>query len=51
MKDKKTKPKEENVNALREALDELKQELESVRTEKDELLGKLQRVSADFANF
>lgn len=51
MKNKKTKPKEENVNALHEALDELKQELESVRTEKDELFGKLQRVSADFANF
>ena len=51
MKDKKTKLKDENVNALREALDELKQGLKSVQTEKDELFGKLQRVSADFANF
>jgi len=34
-----------------EALSKLRQELESIRKERDELFGRLQRVSADYANF
>lgn len=34
-----------------EELDKLRQELDLVRKERDELLGRLQRVSADYANF
>lgn len=57
MSDKKAKPNEqepqdkEAAKAPDEGLDELRQELESVRKERDELLGRLQRVSADYANF
>jgi len=51
MRDKKTKPKHEDTKAMREKLEALEKELESVQTERDDLLGKLQRVSADYANF
>jgi molecular chaperone GrpE len=51
MKDKKSKPREEDAKALREALDKLHEELEGVQKERDELLSQLQRVSADYANF
>jgi len=51
MKDKKTKGKHEDSQALREKIETLQQEFESVQKERDELLGKLQRVSADYANF
>jgi molecular chaperone GrpE len=51
MKDKKNKPKEDSAKALRDELDDLQARMESVRTEKDELFAKLQRISADFANF
>ena len=37
--------------AGRKELDELREQLESLQKEKDELLGKLQRVSADYVNF
>ncbi len=51
MREKKIKPKNEDAEAMREKLEALEQELESVQKERDELLGKLQRVSADYANF
>ena len=51
MREKKIKPKPEDTKAMREKLEALEKELESVQAERDELLGKLQRVSADYANF
>jgi molecular chaperone GrpE len=51
MREKKIKPKSEDSQAMREKIDSLQQELETVQNERDELLGKLQRVSADYANF
>ena len=51
MRDKKTKSKDEDNKAMHEKIEALQEELESVQTERDELLGKLQRVSADYANF
>ncbi|UCD52501.1 MAG: nucleotide exchange factor GrpE [Phycisphaerales bacterium] len=51
MRDKKTKTKSEDTKATGKKIETLEQELESVTKERDELLGKLQRVSADYANF
>jgi molecular chaperone GrpE len=52
MKDnKKNKAKNEDAKALRHEVEALQEELETVQKERDELLGKLQRVSADYANF
>lgn len=51
MREKKIKPNHEETKAMHEKIDALQQELESVQSERDELLGKLQRVSADYANF
>jgi molecular chaperone GrpE len=50
MKEKHNKPKEEAA-APQENTAALPQELEAVRKEKDELFARLQRVSADYANF
>ena len=44
-------PRSEDVRTPDEAPDECKQELESIRKEKDGLFAKLQRVCADYANF
>jgi molecular chaperone GrpE len=41
----------ERAEAPDAELDKLRQELDLVRKERDELLGRLQRVSADYANF
>jgi molecular chaperone GrpE len=51
MKDKKIKAKNEDTKAMHEQIETLQQELEAVKAERNELLGKLQRVSADYANF
>ena len=51
MKDKNAKPKNEDAQAKPEEIAAIRQQLESLQTERDELLGKLQRVSADYANF
>jgi len=51
MRDKKTKGQSPDTIAMGEKIEALQQELESVTKERDELLGKLQRVSADYANF
>ncbi len=51
MKNKKNKPKEEDIKAMHEEIESLKAQLDNVQKERDELLGKLQRVSADYANF
>ena len=51
MREKKIKPKSEDSKATNRKIETLEQELESVTKERDELLGKLQRVSADYANF
>ena len=53
MKDKKKeKPKrEDSQKARKRESEEPRETIESLREEKDELLGKLQRVSADYANY
>jgi molecular chaperone GrpE len=53
MKDKKkAKPDEEKETKPRdEEFEKLREERDTLQNEKDELLGKLQRVSADYANF
>jgi len=51
MKDKKAKPNDENAKTTPEELEAVQQQLEQTQAERDELLGKLQRVSADYANF
>lgn len=48
---RKEKPKTEDSQKAKNELEELKQSLDSLQKEKDELFGKLQRVSADYANF
>ena len=49
---KKEKPKiEGSQKTKKNEMEELQQTLESLQKEKDELFGKLQRVSADYANF
>ena len=49
---KKEKPKtEDSQNATKGELEELRRTIESLRQENGELLGKLQRVSADYANY
>lgn len=42
---------EQPVTESKDELTQAKHELESLKTEKEELFGKLQRVSADYANF
>jgi molecular chaperone GrpE len=51
MTDKKKKAKSDDAKALRKEIEALQEELETVQKERDDLLGKLQRVSADYANF
>ena len=57
MNEKNRKPKEEqerqeqNAKAPDEDLNALGEQLQSVQKERDDLLGRLQRVSADYANF
>lgn len=52
MSKKKEKPKsEDSKKAKKGELQELRETLEGVQKEKDELFGKLQRVSADYANY
>lgn len=53
MKDKKkVKPEEEKEAKPRDdEFEKLREERDALQNEKDELLGKLQRVSADYANF
>lgn len=48
---RKEKLKAEDSQKAKNELEELHQNLESLQKEKDELFGKLQRVSADYANF
>lgn len=48
MKDKKSKPKDETTH---EEIESLHKQLEALQSERDDLFGKLQRVSADYANF
>jgi len=48
----KEKPKEqEQPKAEENELEELRRQIDNLQAEKDEVLGKLQRVSADYANF
>lgn len=42
---------EDSQKAKKSELEELRRTIESLQNEKDELFGKLQRVSADYANF
>jgi len=56
MDEKETQPNEEEkeeagAGAVEEELNKLRQDLDSVQEEKDELFTRLQRVYADFANF
>ena len=48
---KKEKPKAEDSQKVKNEPVKLQQNLESLQKEKDELFGKLQRMSADYANF
>ena len=48
---KKEKPKAEDLQKAKHEPEKLHQNLESLQKEKDELFGKLQRMSADYANF
>lgn len=48
MKDKKNKPKDDTTH---EEIESLRKQLEAMQSERDDLFGKLQRVSADYANF
>jgi molecular chaperone GrpE len=47
----KEEPKEQKQSKLTKELEELRDRIDSLQKEKDELFGKLQRVSADYANF
>lgn len=51
MKEKKIKPKNDDTKALRKEIEALQEQLDVVQKERDELVGKLQRISADYANF
>ena len=51
MKNKKNRPQDENPKKLLKEIESLEQQLETVQSERNDLLGKLQRVSADYANF
>lgn len=52
MSKKREKPKsEDSKKAKKGELEELRETLEGIQREKDELFGKLQRVSADYANY
>lgn len=48
---KSQKPKQQKESDLKVELEELRQQLDALQQEKEELFGKLQRVSADYANF
>ena len=47
----KEKPKDKQDNVNQSDIEELQSIIETLQQEKDELFGKLQRVSADYANF
>ena len=47
----KEKPKDKNELLKQSDIEELQSAIETLQQEKDELFGKLQRVSADYANF
>jgi molecular chaperone GrpE len=47
----KEKPKEQEEQKAKNELEELRRQLEDLQKEKDELFGKLQRVSADYINY
>ncbi len=52
MKQKRKEKKTEDLQkAQKSELEELRQTIETLQREKDELFGKLQRISADYANF
>ncbi len=51
MKDKNKKPNGDEAKAGPQEMDALQKQLEDLEAERDDLLGKLQRVSADYANF
>jgi molecular chaperone GrpE len=50
-KKSKEKPKEQKQSKLTKEMEELRGRIDNLQKEKDELFGKLQRVSADYANF
>ena len=51
MKQKRTEKTEDSQKPKKNELEELRETIESLQKEKDELFAKLQRVSADYANF
>jgi len=51
MKYKKSEKPKKHSKPKRNDLDKLRQQIDNLQKEKDELFGKLQRVSADYANF
>lgn len=50
MKDKRNRS-DEDIQAMREEIEAIRAQLDEVQNERDDLLGKLQRVSADYTNF
>ena len=51
MKHEKSEKPKKHSKPKRNDLDKLRQQIDNLQKEKDELFGKLQRVSADYANF
>ena len=51
MKSKDKKPKSEEAEAERQESNAVQEQLEALQAEREDLFGKLQRVSADYANF
>ncbi len=51
MKHKKSEKPKKHSKPEKNDLDKLRQQIDNLQKEKDELFGKLQRVSADYANF
>jgi len=48
--DKTKEPKDKDLQRMQREIEELREQIESLQQEKDDVFGKLQRVSADYAN-
>ena len=48
--DKAKEPKDKDLQRMQKEIEELREQIESLQKERDDVFGKLQRVSADYAN-
>lgn len=48
--DKTKEPKDKDLQKMQKEIEELREQIENLQQEKDDVFGKLQRVSADYAN-